>query len=437
MKFLPVLLAVLWAGPARGQTVESAGVKQIAIVHANAYVVPGQPLLKDVTLLIADGKVQATGVHLAVPSGARVIDAKGTLLTPGLMNSDSQLALTETLGQETTDFSVSGGPFGASFDVEYALNANSTILPVVRADGLTRALVLPTGSATPPFTGMGAILRLSEGVEILDRPRAVLAAEIGGMSSPRTEGSRSAGWMLLRLALTTAQERSRGLALQASDRPDVAEKTLLSRQNLAALAPVLQRRIPLALIVHRESDLRQAIAVADDYRIRVVLVGAEEAWRIANLLATRKIPVVLNPYADAPATFDQIGARLDNAAILNRAGVMISFMSAFVHVTHNAGMGIREGAGIAVANGLPWDEALKAITLNAALTWGIADHYGSLAPGKDADVVIWEGDPLEPSVSPTAVIVRGKEVSLKTRQIELERRYAPANMDSPLPPAYR
>ncbi len=427
------LLVLLCAASAAAQKTPSDGGDTIAIVHARAYLLPGQSPVDDATVLIANGKVEAAGARLVAPSGARVIDAKGRILTPGLMNSDSQLALTETLGQETTDSAVSSGPFGAAFDVEYGLNANSTVLPVARADGLTRATVLPTRSATPPFTGTGAVLRLSEGADILDRPRALVAAQIGGMVAPSTGGSRSAGWMLLRAALTAAEQAEAGTHVPA----EAGAGALLSPVNLAALAPVLQRRIPLALLVHRESDLRQAVALADDYKIRVVLIGAEEGWRIAGLLASRKIPVVLNPYADAPATFDQIGARLDNAAILDRAGVIISFMGAFVHVTFNAGMAIREGAGIAVANGMPWNDALKAITLNAAMTWGIDDHYGSLEPGKDADVVLWDGDPLQPSSAPVMVLVRGRQVSLQTRQTDLERRYSPANLASPIPQAYR
>lgn len=231
--------------------------------------------------------------------------------------------------------------------------------------------------------------------------------------------------MLLRRALTAAQ---------GNNGPSASR---LDREDRTALLPVLERKIPLVLIVHRESDLRQAVAIADDYKVRVVVVGAEEAWRIADLLASRKIPVVLDPYADAPHTFDMIGARLDNAAILDRAGVPISFMGTFVDVTYNAGTSIREGAGIAVAYGLPWNEALKALTLNPAMTWGISDHYGSLEPGKDADVVLWDGDPLQPGNAPVAVWVRGKQVSLETRQTDLERRYSPVNMGSPIPPAYR
>ncbi|MBW4028252.1 MAG: amidohydrolase family protein [Acidobacteria bacterium] len=293
---------------------------------------------------------------------------------------------------------------------------------------MTRAATLPTSSAHPPFTGYGAILRLSEGPDILDIPDAAMTALVGGMATPSTGGSRAAQWGLLREELRAAQRQLSGtLHASAADLGDAAFSSI----NLSALAPVLQKKIPLAITAYRESDIRQAVSLADDFHMRLILIGAEEAWRAAGLLAAHHVPVILNPYADDPATFDQIGARLDNPAILDRAGVTISFLAPSIHVNHNAGITIREGAGIAVANGLPWPRALRALTLNAAETWGITNHYGALEPGKDADLVIWNGDPLEPMNAPIMVFVRGKQVSLRTRQTQLEKRYAPAEQKTP------
>ena len=410
----------------------------IAIIAANAYVQPGQPPLQDATILIVNGKVQATGSHLKTPPGAKIINAGGRMVTPGLMNSDCQLGLIETGTEDTTDSSTKNGPFGASFDVQFALNPNSTLLPVARADGLTRAMVLPVGSATPPFDGLGAILRLSEGVDILDQAQAAVAVTVGGMTAPQAGGSRSAQWMLIRSTLDAARNRLRApLPVSRATDLDVEKSAALSPRNVAALFPVIQRKVPLVIAANRESDIRQAIALADDYKIRVVIIGADEGWRVADLLASRKIPVVLDPYASTPATYDQIGARLDNAALLDHAGVIISFKGAFVHVSYNAGIAIREGAGIAVANGLPWSRALKALTVNPAITWGIDGHYGTLLPGNDADLVIWDGDPLQPSSAPALVLVRGRQVSLETRQTALERRYRPTLSSDKLPPGYR
>jgi imidazolonepropionase-like amidohydrolase len=402
-------------------------VSSLAITHATAYLQPGGPPVEDATVLIVGGKIQAAGQGIAVPAGMRTIDAHAKMLTPGLMNSATQLGLIETGTEETNDPSVVSGPLGAAFDIQYAINPNSTLLGVARADGLTRAMALPTSSATPPFNGLGCVLRLNEGPQIVDRPDAVEVAEVGGMTAPKSGGSRAAQWMLLRRALSAAQQAKR------PDEPG----PLLSAQNLNALAPVLAQKIPLAILASRESDLRQAVALAGEYKIRVVLIGAEEGWRVADLLAAHKIPVVLDPYASGPSTYDAIGSRLDNAAILDRAGVVVSFRASFVHVSYTAGIALREGAGIAVANGLPWAHALRALTSGAAETWGIEDHYGTLAPGQDADVVLWDGDPLEPTSAPALVLVRGQQVSLVTRQNELEQRYSPRHANDPLPPAFR
>jgi imidazolonepropionase-like amidohydrolase len=393
----------------------------IAIVHAKAYLQPGLPPVPNATIVIEGGRIVAAGANVTAPA-ARIIDAANRMVTPGLMNSGTELGLVESGSDDTTDHAVTSGPFGAAFDVEYALNSNSTLLPLARADGLTRAVTFPSRSAGPPFTGLGAVLRLSEGPDILDKPRVALFAVTGGMTSSQVGGSRNTQWQLMREALQEAREK--------------AHSQLVTSINLGALLPVINRSIPLVVTAYRESDIRQAIALGKDYKIRVVLYRADEAWRVAPLLAAQEIPVVLDPYDDEPATFDEIGSRLDNAAILWRAGVTISFSVPGVHMSHNAGSVIRQAAGVAVANGLPWDQALRALTLSAAETWGIADHYGTLEPGKDADLLIWNGDPLEPVNSPDMVFVRGKQVSLRTRQTELEERYAPQHAHDPWPPAY-
>jgi imidazolonepropionase-like amidohydrolase len=294
--------------------------------------------------------------------------------------------------------------------------------------------VLPSSSAAPPFIGEATVLVLNEGAQILDKEKAAVVAHVGGMLAGSAGGSRAAQWMLLRAGLDAAAQKEKMPGASAAATVSFAGTT---PENLAALKPILEGKIPLAILASRESDLRQAIALVDDYKIRVVLVGAEEAWRVAPLLAARHIAVVLNPYTDSPSTFDEIGSRMDNAAILDKAGVQVSFEGAFVHVTFNAGMAVREGAGIAVANGMPWNHALRAITSGAAEMWGVADHYGTLEAGQDADLVIWDGDPLEPMTNPVLVMVRGKVVSLDNRQRMLERRYAPDQADSKIPPAYR
>ena len=149
------------------------------------------------------------------------------------------------------------------------------------------------------------------------------------------------------------------------------------------------------------------------------------------------IPVVLDPTLNLPASFDAMGARLDNAALLHAAGVRVAFSVSSFFRTYNAGSGMRLGAGLAVANGLPWIEGLRSMTTTPASIFGLADHYGSVRPGLDADLVVWDGDPLEPSTSAVRVWVRGIEVAVEdTRQHALAERYSPLRK-SDVPPAYR
>jgi imidazolonepropionase-like amidohydrolase len=420
---LALILLLVFGAPAPAET--------IAIINATAFTGKSAQPLRNATILAADGRILSMAAGGAPPAGARVIDAAGRMVTPGLMNGATHLGLTEvSAAEETNDQAVSSGPLGPAFDVQYALNANSVLIPVARADGLTRAMSYPAGASTAPFSGMGAVIRLIDGPDLVDRPRAAMFVAVGSATSAKTGGSRAGQWALLRNHL----DEARVFALSAKSL--APRDQLLNRLDVAALGDVLAGRMPLVIAAQRESDIRQAVRLAADYRIRPVILGGAEAWRAASELAAAKIPVVLDPMANLPMSFDQIGARLDNAALLDRAGVTIAFtVPGFgIHLSYNAGFALREGAGLAVANGLPYAAALNALTINPARIWGIADHYGAIAPGQDADLVIWDGDPLEPSSAPTMVFVRGRQASLVTRQSELRDRYAPPRGAGPAHP---
>ncbi len=406
----------------------------LAIVHARAWTMTTAAPIDDATIIVADGRVVSVSTGGSPPSGATVVDARGRIVTPGLMSGGTQLGLAEVAGAaDTDDRSVATGPLGAAFDIQYALDANSVLLPVARADGLTRAMDMPGGAAVAPFTGLGAILHLVPGADIVERPRAAVFATVGDATLDKAGGSRAAQWILLRHALDEARTL-------AGRPPNLAPRDqAITRLDAAALAPVLARTIPLAITANRESDIRQAIRLARDEHVRVVIVGGVEAWRVAADLAAASIPVVLDPEANLPQDFDQLGARLDNAAILQRAGVEIGFTVSgnTIYLSYDAGLALREGAGMAVANGLPYAAALRAVTVAPQKIWGAVPLSGTLSPGAPADLVIWDGDPLEPSNAPVAVYVDGRETSLRTRQTALRDRYAPARAADPLPPGYR
>ncbi len=411
----------------------SARAETVAIVGGTAYTMTGDDPVENATIIIRDGRIDAVGAGLAPPADARVIDAKGRIITPGLMAGGTQLGLLEVgAAENSVDTSSNMDTLGAAFDVQYAINPNSTLIDLARADGLTRAMSFP-GSAAAPFSGLGAIIRLDSGADIVERAKAGMFARSGGGHASAVGGSRSGGWVLLRNALDEARRYKKRSG------PGAPRDQLLNHLDAEALQPVLKRAVPLAIWAERESDIRQAVRLGRDYDISVIIMGGAEAWRAADLLAASDTPVILDPFVNLPSDFDQIGARLDNAALLQKAGVRIALAASGwgLKISYNAGLGMREAAGIAVANGLPYIEGLRAMTTGSAQIWGIADHYGSIAAGKDADLVIWSGDPLEPMSTVITSFIRGEEMALETRQGLLAKRYAPQHANDAWPAAYK
>jgi imidazolonepropionase-like amidohydrolase len=426
---LAALTLLVFPGAAVAQ---SAGAT-FALVHARLYTMDSATPVDDATVVVRDGKVVAVGASLAPPPGIDVVDVAGRIVTPGLMSAGTQLGLLEVGSlPDTRDHSLARGALGAAFDVQYALDPNSTLLTLALADGLTRAITHPEGSAVAPFLGQAALLRLAPSATMLERARVAMFVQVGSTAAAAAGGSRSAPWILLRNALEEARRFKPGTGVSGP------RDQLLGRLDAEALQPVVAGTMPLAIVADRESDLRQVIRLHDEMGLPVVIHGGAEAWRVANELGSRRIPVVLDPTLNLPASFDSMGARLDNAALLHAAGVPIAFSVSAFHRSYNAGNGMRLGAGLAVANGLPWIEGLRAMTTTPASLYGMTTHYGAIRPGLDADIVIWDGDPLEPSSSPLEVWVRGVKVALEaSRHRDLARRYAPAATPPELPPAYR
>lgn len=390
-----------------------ANAQNIAIVNAKAWTLTSDAAIDNATIIITDGKISSVSAGASAPAGVRVIDTGGKPVTPGLMNPATRLGLIEvSSATETVDHAAKAGAPGAGFDVHYAVNANSTLIDLARADGVTRAVTYPSASNTAPFSGAGALLHLFDSSDVVERARVGVFVTIGNRSATASVGSRSAQWQLLRAALDTTKTPP-------------PNPTGPRTADAIALESVVQGKAPLAISTNRESDLRQAIKLAQDYGIRVVVVGGVEAWRVADRLAAAKIAVIVDPMTNLPASFDELGARLDNAAILRKAGVTVAVSLDGVQ-SYNAGLSIREGAGLAVANGLSYVDGLRSIISAPAEIWGVSDRYGTIAPGQDGDIVVWDGDPLEPSSAPTTVLIQGREVSLITRQTELRDRYMPA-----------
>jgi imidazolonepropionase-like amidohydrolase len=399
----------------------SARAETIAIVHAKAWTLTAATPVENATVVVSDGKIASVAADGAAPAGARVIDAKGRPLTPGLVHPATHLGLFEvSAATDTVDTGTKAASLGADFNVQYAINPNSALVQLARADGVTRAVSYPVRSGIPPFAGMGALLRLRDSGDIVESGYAGVFVSIGNHRG-EGDGSRAAQWELLRHALDAAKTAASPAA--GSSSTDASSKR---DPEVLALEPVLNGKVPLAISTNRESDIREAIKLATDYSLHVVIIGGTDAWMIKHALAAAKIPVIVDPQDNLPANFDQLGARLDNAALLHEAGVTVATaVLSGIHQSYNAGESLREGAGLAVANGLPYIDALRSITVVPAEIWGIAGRCGTIAPGKDGDLVLWDGDPLEPSSAAVTVLVAGKEVSLVTRQKELRDRYLP------------
>lgn len=417
MRKLAIMLALATTAPVSAQT--------IVVTHAEAWTMDSAEPVRDATIVIESGRIVSVTAGGEVPGGASVIDARGKPVTPGFVNGATQLGLIEVRSASETSDESSADDRNAGFSPARALNGNSTLVSLARADGLTRALVYPSPSRQPVFSGEPVMARLREGADILDRGDLAVYATIGGGAWTKL-GSRAQQWTVLRNALTEAKRAAASDVTQGpakgrgSGGPPPARGR---RPGENPIRGVIAGDIPLAIQTHRESDILQAIALTSDFKIRVVIVGGAEAWRVADALAAAKIGVVLDPQANLPFTFDQLGARQDSAAILARAGVpvAIGLVGGSIHMNYNAGLALREGAGIAVANGLPWFDGLRAVTVNPLAIWGRGG--GTLAPGSDADLVVWDGDPLEPSTNALAVVIEGKQVSTRSRQDLLAERY--------------
>lgn len=381
------------------------------------------------TVLLQDGKIRAVGRDVAIPAGARRVDAAGKVVTPGFMDSLSRLGLVEVQAvEETVETRTQDEEITAAFSVADMVNPRSILMATNRIEGLTRAVVAPA-PGNSLIAGQGAVIHLGGDVEgsgfLLREPAAmfgVLRRNFGG-------GSRAAALLRLREILHDAREYAKDRsAYQQGEMRELA----VSRLDLEALQPVLRGEMPLVMALNRAADIQAVLRLAKEEKLKLILAGAGEAWVVADEIAAARVPVLLAPLNNLPGSFDVLGATLENAARLHKAGVTFAFMSSAAHEAYS----IRQAAGNAVAYGLPWDAAIAALTSVPARLWGIGDSYGSLEPGKDADVVVWTGDPLEVTSYATEVFIRGRQVPIRSRQLELRDRYKDVGED-PLPPAYR
>lgn len=395
-----------------GALIDSAGAAEgdIAVTGAKIHTMTDAGSIDRGVILISQGRIEAVGAGLTVPDGYAVLDAAGRVVTPGLIESYSSLGLVEIGGESTTvDSMISEFPSGASFDVRFALNPASVALAVNRRDGVTRAVTAPS-PGNDPFAGMGALIRLG-GEPLLVQPEIGLFAAIDAGASTYVGGSRAA----------VIQRIRRGLTLAANYNPNRYQPGPgdFSHQDLAALRRFRHSDVPLVVRVNRANEIRESLSLANDFDLDLIVIGGAEAWQLADLLADASVPVVVNVLANLPSSYERLGARLDNAALLHAAGVPVLLTAG---ESQNARK-IRQMAGNAVAHGMPWAAALAAMTREPAQAWGMERGAGTLMAGAPADLVIWSGDPLELTEWAEAVMIDGVWQDMSSRQTRLFERY--------------
>ena len=393
----------------------------IAITGGTVYPVSG-PKIDNATVLIRDGRIAAVGTNVAVPAGATRIDAAGKWVTPGFIDGAGQMGLREISAiQNTNEATLRGNDVAASFNVLEGINPASTLIAVNRMEGITSTVAVPNGSL---IWGQAVMIDLDG--ETIDAMRVkspvAMVADLSEGAKEAGGGSRAGVAQRLRRVLNDAREYA---TRRADYRRAQIQPLSASAADLEALQPVLRGELPLLVVANRRSDIETALRIAREYKVKLILAGAAEGWMIPGEIAAAGVPVLVEPMDNIP-TFDALGIRYENAPLLAKGGVKVALMETATENTRD----LRQQAGNAVASGMTWDQALRAVTLTPAEVFGVADRYGSLDAGKVANVVVWSGDPFDFSTGVEHVFIRGRDIPLRSRQTELLERY------KTLPPKY-
>ena len=350
--------------------------------------------------------------------GDVVVDASNKIITPGVIAPDTQIGILE-IGAISETRDGDSDIYSMGFSVFDAINPNSTLIPWNRSNGVTSAITLPDFN-WDPLSGMASFLLLDGSLRVNGMPDVALTGEIGALSS----GSRAESLILLRDLLEFASildEKDMASSKKISEAIEdfeIAELMDLQPRDVIALYNLLNNNLPLIIKTNRASDILKLIDIKKLYGLNLVLMSAQEATLVADEIAVNNIPVIVNPFDNIPDSFDELASNIRIAASLEKAGIKVMFSESRTHNYHL----IRQGAGNAVANGMSYTGAIMALTSNVAESFNIPER-GRLQQGMKADLVIWEGDPLEPSTFPSKVYINGNDMDLSTRSSRLTERY--------------
>src|SRR5437016_3971007 len=408
-----VLLSVA-SLPAMSQT--------IAITNGKVYPVSGPPISNG-TVLIRDGVIVAVGANVSIPAGAQRIDANGKIVTPGLINSLTEVGVIE-IGQvrDTNDAAAKGSNnIAASFRIWDGLNPSSSLFAPTRNEGVTTVIVAPRGGL---ISGQAAAIDLANG-HVSDVLRRGPVAMIAQMSSAAGAGTTARGELIGKLRALLDDVKY--YASHRGDYDRAQTRTLgATNTDLEALIPVVEGNLPLIIDADSMAEIDAALALARDYKLQIMISGGAEAWLTADRLAGTHVPLLTGAMNNIPGSFATLNQRQENAALLRRAGVRVALVgNGDGDESHFNARNIKYEAGSAVAYGMNYDDALRSITLTPAELFGLSDRIGSLQAGRDANVVVWSGDPFEFSSQAEHVFIHGREVKEPSRQDLLIDRYKP------------
>lgn len=393
-------------------------------------------------LIIENGKIAAIGSGIAVklPGNARVIDVTGMTVYPGLIDSETNLGLTEISAEQmSNDLLEPSDEIMPHMHVYDAFHAESELIPVTRINGITNAIVAPNNRDTLPGQDSFVQLDGKSALEMLLVRDIAMPLNFTGAQRhneswdkrrfPQTRMGMAAQ---LRQAFLDAQdyrqkwsdyEKKKSEPAKADEKKDEkkSEPTPPKRDlKLEALLPYLDGKKSIVLAAEGPSDLETAVSLAHEFNLKFVLNHISHSQPVLDYVAGLKVPVIVGPIYEDPKDYERYDAVYSLPAQLYKRGVKIVFATYDAHNARN----LPYQAGFAVGFGLPPDEALKAVTLNAAEIWGVADKLGSLDVGKTANVVVANGDPLDVKTDVKHVFIEGREVPLTSRQTQLRDQYS-------------
>jgi imidazolonepropionase-like amidohydrolase len=406
-----------------------------ALTHAKIFTLAGAPI-EDGTLIIKDGKIAAVGANVDVPAGAQVIDTKGLHIYPGLFDPITQMGLSEISAVNATVDSTETGVYNPDVVAATAVSPSSEHIPVTRASGITEVLTVPDsggfdfGGSRGVLGGQASAIHLA-GWTINDmlikksvamvitwpviQTRTFDFATFSRKEKPFTEAKQEYEKQVNEL--TDYLDRARHYAqAMGHGGPSDFKRDL----KLEALAPVVRGQLPVLVFADRARDIRNAVEFCDKQKLKMILAGGEEAYKVKDLLRSKGIPVILRPTLSLPNEEDDPYDRLlSQPAELAASGVKFAFGS----IDNSFARRLGQQAANAVAYGLPYDEALKAVTVYPAQIFGVADQVGTLETGKVANIIVTNGDPLELTTDVKYLFIKGQRTSLENRHQRLYEKY--------------